>query len=367
MEKIPFHISASAEGQTAFIRITGTIGWDTDSELFRARIDAIASQGLPDAHLYLNGPGGSVFDAEEIVNIIKNAFTGKVTGEGGALVASAYTRIAAVCDTFVMPENGMFMVHKPKGGSFGTAGEIRSYLKLLDDIETQYLAIYKVKATDQKELDKQWNAGDWWMTAKEAKANGFVTGIKEKAKIDAETTALITACGCPPSKIPTITNQKEKKEMDLRTMAVSLGLPEGATEAEVNAAIEKGKKAQADLEALQRENERKEKADKEAKIKAALDKAIEEKRITADMRENWEKMLTADFETANTSLAALAPVKIIQVTPSAGGENKETYKGKTFAELQDEDPEALAELEKSDPEAFAELFNASLKKQAKNK
>ncbi len=98
-KKISFNISASAQGQTALIRITGTIGWDTDCELFRARIDEIAQQGITDAHLYLNGPGGSCFDAEEIVNIIKSVFTGKVTGEGGALVASAYTRIAMICET----------------------------------------------------------------------------------------------------------------------------------------------------------------------------------------------------------------------------------------------------------------------------
>lgn len=75
--------------------------------------------------------------------------------------------------------------------------------------------------------------------------------------------------------------------MDLKTMALSLGLPESATEAEINAAIAKGKKAQEDLQALQLENERKEKTDKEAKVKATLDK-----RITADMRPNWEKMPT---------------------------------------------------------------------------
>lgn len=149
--------------------------------------------------------------------------------------------------------------------------------------------------------------------------------------------------------------------MDLKTMALSLGLPESATEAEINAAIAQGKKAREDLQALRLENEQKEKADKAANVKAALDKAIEDKRITADMRPNWEKMLTADFETANASLTALAPVKKLDVIPSPTG-NGTTYKGKTFAELQDEDPDALAELEKNDPEAFAALFNASQKK-----
>ncbi|MDU1892750.1 MAG: ATP-dependent Clp protease proteolytic subunit [Dysgonomonas sp.] len=361
MEKIPFNISASAQGQTALIRITGTIGWDVDCELFRKEIDGIAKQGIADAHLYLNGPGGSVFDAEEIVNITKSVFKGKITGEGGALVASAYTRIAMACETFTMPENGMFMIHKPSGYAGGTANKIESYLKLLKNIESQYLDLYTTKATNKAELTKQWEAGDWWLTAKEAKENGFITSVQKKAKIDAETTAIISACGCPPAKIPTINNIKDNNEMEVKTLALSLGLHEGATEAEIKAAIEKGKKAQSDLQAMQEANALKEKQEKETKIKAALDKAIEEKRITADMRGNWEKLLQANYDIAISSLKSLAPVSKIPVTPSPSGNSKTTYKGKTFKELQEEDPDALAELEKNDPETFMSMFEASLK------
>lgn len=360
MEKIPFNISASSQGQTAFIRITGTIGWDTDCELYRARIDAIAQQGLTDAHIYLNGPGGSVFDAEEIVNITKSVFTGKVTGEGGSLVASAYTRIAAMCDSFEMPENGMYMIHKPAGYTGGTVAKIESYLKLLRNIESQYFDLYNVKAIDKEELAKQWEAGDWWMTAKEAQAKGFITSVKPKTKIDAQTTALISACGCPVDKIPHTNNQKTKDEMDLKTMALGLGLPESASEADVNAAIEKGKKAQADLVALQTANKQKEETEKAAKITATLDKAEADKRITADSRKSWESILAADLTNGIAAIEALAPITKLQFTPPKSSVNsKATHQGKTFAELQDEDPEALAELEANDPEAFAALFAAS--------
>lgn len=359
-KETPFHIHAAAQGQTALIRITGSIGWDVDSEGFRGQIDAIVRQGVTNAHLYLHGPGGSCFDAEEIVNIIRAAFTGSVTGEGGALVASAYTRIAMACDTFAMPENGMFMIHKPSGYAGGTADRIEAYLKLLQNIEAQYLATYKEKSVNTVELEKQWQKGDWWMTAKEAKENGFVTEVKGKAKIDAATTALISACGCPAGMLPNITNQTKILEMDLKTTARMLGLPESATEAEITAAIENGRKASADLEAMRRENEQKAEAEKVQKIKAALDLAIAEKRITADMRGNWEKMLAADFETAHGSLMALSPVKKIEVNRSPSG-TEAAYQGKSFKQLQEENPELLADLEKNDPESFEALFKASFK------
>ena len=50
-------------------------------------------------HIYINSPGGECFEANEIVNVIKR-FPGKITGEGGALVASAATYIAINCTSF---------------------------------------------------------------------------------------------------------------------------------------------------------------------------------------------------------------------------------------------------------------------------
>jgi ATP-dependent protease ClpP protease subunit len=360
MKKIPFNISASTESQTALIRITGTIGWDTDCEIFRKQIDGISQQGITDAHLYLNGPGGSCFDAEEIVNIIQSVFTGKVTGEGGALVASAYTRIAMICSTFTMPENGMFMVHKPSGYINGTASRIESYLKLLKNTESQYLDLYTTKATDKAELTKQWNTGDWWMTAKEAKANGFITEVKEKAKIDAEATAMLVACGCPQDKIPTINNSKTEENMDLKTMAKSLGLPESATEAEINAKIEENKQAAKDLADLKAAQAQKAKDELTAKIKKDVDKAVAEKRITADNSQKWTDALHKDYEGNKALLDSLEVVEKIPHRQGAGAQGtttKATHMGKAFEELQEENPEALADLMEKDPDAYDAIYD----------
>ncbi|MDR1116227.1 MAG: hypothetical protein LBL33_08815 [Tannerella sp.] len=150
--------------------------------------------------------------------------------------------------------------------------------------------------------------------------------------------------------------------MDLKQMAVSLGLPESATEAEINTAIAKGRKAQSNLQALQEENERREKAALAANIKAALDKAEKEKRITADIRGDWETILNTNYESGIKALGSLPAVEKVDITPgSKTTDSKTTYKGKTFDELQEADPDALAELEKNDPKAFEELFNASQK------
>lgn len=359
-EKIPFSISASTESQTALIRITGTIGWDTDSEIFRKQIDALAQQGIADAHLYLNGPGGSVFDAEEIVNIIQSVFKGKITGDGGALVASAYTRIAMICETFTMPENGMFMVHKPSGGVSGTANDLRSYLKLLEDKEKQYLDIYKAKVIDSAKLEHQWNAGDWWMTAAEAKENGFISDVKGKKIIGSTTAAMIAACGCPLDRIPTINNSKTEENMDLKAMAKALGLPESATEAEINAKIEENKQAAKDLADLKAAQAQKTKDELTAKIKKDVEKAVAEKRITADNSQKWIDALHKDYEGNKALLDSLEAVEKIQHRQGAGAHGtttKATHMGKTFEELQEESPDVLADLMEKDPDAYDAIYD----------
>lgn len=369
MEKIPFNISATKQGSRALIRITGTIGWDTNAELFRSQVDGLVAQGAEDVHIYINSPGGSCFDAAEIVNILTSSFSGRITGEGGAVVASAATFIAIHCHSFEMPENGLFMIHKPWGGAGGNSNDIESYLKLLRKIESQYFNAYKAKTTDPQELEKQWDSGDWWMTAKEALDSGFITSVRAPILIDQQTTAMISASGCPPAKT-SFNNHKTDNEMDLKAMAKALGLPESATETEIDAAIAAGRKAQSDLDAMKAEKARADKLALKEKIKAEVKAAADDKRITADNIPMWEEALEANYQTNSKLLASLFPVAKIPTKPSAGSRGSiaspATYAGKTFEQLQDEAPETLASLMAEDTEAYDALYEDYLKRNKLN-
>jgi ATP-dependent protease ClpP protease subunit len=360
MSKMPFQISAVKNGAAAEIRIHGHIGWGTGPEEFRRQAEALAAEGAQDVHVYINSPGGNCFDAAEIANIITSTFKGSITGEGGALVASAATYISMRCKSFVMPENGVFMVHRPFGEVSGRTEDVEAYSKLLRDVESDYRKTYLEAVKDLSLFEEKWKSGDWWMTAKEAAEQGFITGVKPKVKIDRATASAVKACGCPIEI--DYQPQKSEKEMDVKTTAVLLGLPETATEAEVRAMLEANRKAAADLSGLRAAQAEKEKSEKEAKIKALLDNAIAGKRIKADCRAEWEKMLNDSFESAGKALESIAPLEKPSAQTVASKEGKKTYRGKTFAELQDENPDALRELETNDPEAFAELFNETYKK-----
>lgn len=355
MGKIPFEISAKKQdSKTALVRIVGEIGWDVDAESFRREVDTLVGAGITDVHLYLNGPGGSCFDASEIVNIL-SAFTGKVTGEGGAFVASAYTYIAMHCETFTMPGNGHFMIHKPSGGVHGTAAQVLAYHKLLSDMETNYLEKYKARVKDPANLDGKWNAGDWWMTSSEALENGFITGIKGQAKINNSTAGMIAACGYPDDVKLLIT---EKNDMDLKVMAVALGMPENSTEEQVKARIDENKRKADELERVQRETREREQRELSSRVDQRLNEAIRDKRIKADAKEDWRKAMLSDFEGTSKMIDSIAPasslgsgLKVERETPG-----RLTVNGKTFEQLQEEEPGTLSRLQKEDPETFDSLF-----------
>ncbi len=364
MDKMPFEITAKQEGKRALVRITGEIGWEANANDFRQAVDALIADGCTEAHIYINSPGGSCFDAAEIVNIL-SVFGGNLTGEGGALVASAATYISAQCKTFEMPENGQFMVHRPRGLVGGNVNDLRAYLKLLEDVEKDYFDTFSGLAKNKADFKNKWEAGDNWMTAKEAKECGFITGVRERVKIDRETAAMIRACMNEKQSTYFLNNYNSEKMDFIKTTALTLGLPDNATEEQIKAEIEKGKKAVADLAALKKAQAEKEAADKADRVKAAIDKAIADKRIKADARGDWEEMLNANLEKGLKALEAIAPVTSLSKGLTQNRDTttgKVTHNGKTFEELQEEDPDALGALMENNAEAYDALYENYLKR-----
>jgi ATP-dependent protease ClpP protease subunit len=350
MPAAPFSITAEKRGKQAEIRIIGVIGWVTiNSAVFRQQVDLIVADGITDAHVYINSPGGSCFDANEIVNIISK-FKGTVTGEGGALVASAATYIALHCKAFSMPANGQFMVHKPMGYVSGNVSEVESYVKGLRDIETLYYDAYKSVASDISELDKHWSAGDWWMTATEAKEMGFITTVKPRIKIDKETAALATACGCPVALVAE--QQTEiKKNTKMEFIALALGLKADATEAEITAKLTElqGKAARVD------DLEKTIKEVRDAQVTALVDAAVG-KKITADKRKHFIDLgNNSGVDVLKTTLDAIAEV----VKPTNVIVPSKTVDGKTTDKKFEDLTEAeLLDLRDNNRTEYSRLFKA---------
>jgi ATP-dependent protease ClpP protease subunit len=238
--KYPLTIKAEAKDNVAEIHISGIIhDYQNSAEQFKKRIAELTGQGIKDVTLYINSPGGSVFEANEIANEIER-FTGTIKGYGGAVVASAASYLAMICETFEMAENGQFMYHKPHGQLQGNEDEMASNLKLLQSLTKHYRKKYAEKTgMTEDEIEESWSKGDVWLTAEEALEQGFITGIlKKKAEITEDEKEIITACGSPYKPRVNVRTSRSKNNVTDNVLAVALGLNEYATNNQVNQQID---------------------------------------------------------------------------------------------------------------------------------
>ncbi len=104
---------------------------------------------------------------------------------------------------------------------------------------------------------------------------------------------------------------KKEKNMELKTLALTLGLQETATEADVNAKIESLKLASAkvqNLEAQVKNLQTQQKQIQLSAITAAIDTAIQEKRISATMKDHFISLGKAmGVEALKVTLNAIQP------------------------------------------------------------
>lgn len=357
----PLVLTAVERDGKAHIRIVGGIyQWQNSSREFREQIEDMQLRGIQDAHIYIKSEGGDVFEANEIANLI-DGFKGKITGEGGSLVASAATYIACKLDDFTMPSNGQFMIHKPMASLFDkNEDEIASTLKLLKNITSNFIEVYARKTgLTAKKVEDLWSKGDFWMSAKEAKKKGFISGISDEEEFTSEDVTLLRACGAPnlPKEVLNITNNMKKLTI---TALMFLKLNENASEKEVEDTIKALKEKADQYDNLKATLEEKEKTEVEAKIKAVLDKAIADKRLTEDYRASFVAKLKGNYEAAVKEIEALKPVTQLSkevAATTANGISAERKDWK-YGDWAEKDAQGLQAMIKENPETFKALYKA---------
>lgn len=357
------NINITSEGIQGRIEIIGSISeWNKNNASdFREKCKNLKDSGVTTIHVYLMTVGGDCFQANEIVNILQEFFPQGYSGEGGALVASAgtYIMVNAKKALTSLAKNGQFMIHKPSGGTWGNETDVENYLTLLKNMTVTYYDAYIARLSKNKteaDFKAKWDSGDFWMTAKEAQEWGFVSEVKSPVQIDDSIAEAIKACGSPLDfQIQNKINIQN--DMELKVMAMTIGLAADSTEEQVTARLADLNSKATAYDALKADVAAKEKSEKDAKIKAALDKAESDKRIKPEARKDWQQYLEANFETGARMLNAIPVVSKMSTGLSSGSVSSEgTYQGKTWEQLQDESPEMLASLESEKPEVFEALF-----------
>lgn len=154
---------------------------------------------------------------------------------------------------------------------------------------------------------------------------------------------------CP---LPLLNNNNQKqKQMEQKMVAMQLGLPATATEAEINAKLDELKTAKEENERLQQKNA----ALTLASITAAVEKAVGEKRITPDKKDEFINLgKEVGQEKLESILSAISPqMKLSSVIGHQGGAATEPT---TYKKLSDVPSGQLTTLRKEQPDEYKRLY-----------
>lgn len=175
-----FEITNSSN-DTANISITGAIAWWKNSaEEFTRRIDELVMKGAKNVMVYINTPGGSIWDANEIGNQLLK-FTGTRTAKLGALCASAGTTLSTYCHKVIASKNTQYMIHDP---IFTVVieheHEFETQLQLYQNLRNGALDRYEKKTGMKRDLLSEQMLKTRWMNAVQAEKDKFVDEIAKE-------------------------------------------------------------------------------------------------------------------------------------------------------------------------------------------
>ncbi|MFU1798202.1 head maturation protease, ClpP-related [Paenibacillus azoreducens] len=163
--------AAAREGEGELYIYGDIVSWqwddsDTSANSFKQDLDALGD--IHTLKLYINSPGGSVFEGVTIYNILKR-HKARVVVYVDALAASIASVIAMAGDEIHMPRNTMMMIHNPWTFSWGNAAELRKAADDLDRIGASMKQTYLDRAGDKLAEDKLTELLDaeTWLSAQE--------------------------------------------------------------------------------------------------------------------------------------------------------------------------------------------------------
>jgi ATP-dependent Clp protease, protease subunit len=128
--------------------------------------------GVKTLNIYINSPGGSVFDGEAIYNQLRR-FEAKKNVIVDGLAASAASFIAMAGDKITMGHGSQMMIHRAMGGAYGFESDLRAVADVLGMLSGTIADIYaKRTGKPQAEILALMDA-ETWMDPQKALELGF--------------------------------------------------------------------------------------------------------------------------------------------------------------------------------------------------
>ena len=147
-------------------------GDEVTPALFRKELDA----GTGDITVWINSPGGDVFAAARIYNMLME-YKGDVRVKVDALAASAASVIAMAGTEVLMSPVGMMMIHNPMTIAIGDSKEMQRAGEMLDEVKESIMNAYEIKTGMSRARISHLMDAESWFNARKAVELGFADGV----------------------------------------------------------------------------------------------------------------------------------------------------------------------------------------------
>jgi ATP-dependent Clp protease protease subunit len=168
----PAVITYAANGDAVDIFLKGIISSDFGVGAAELR-NAFTFADGKDVNLYINSPGGDVFEAREMQGVI-TGHKGKVTAIIQGVAASAATIVSLASSRVEMLKGSRYMIHNGRSICFGEKADMKATFDLLTSFDKELSGEYASHTGQTAAQCATWMDAETWFTADEAKKNGFV-------------------------------------------------------------------------------------------------------------------------------------------------------------------------------------------------
>lgn len=129
-----------------------------------------------DIFIWINSPGGDVFAASQIYNMLMD-YKGQVTVKIDGIAASAASVIAMAGGEVHMSPVSMMMIHNPMTIAFGDTAEMKKAINMLSEVKESIINAYELKTGLSRTKLSSLMDGESWFNSKKAMEMGFADEI----------------------------------------------------------------------------------------------------------------------------------------------------------------------------------------------
>ncbi|WP_031537237.1 head maturation protease, ClpP-related [Bacillus sp. MB2021] len=129
-----------------------------------------------DITIWINSPGGDVFAASQIYNMLMD-YKGDVTVKIDGIAASAASVIAMAGGEVHMSPVSMMMIHNPMTIAFGDTAEMKKAIQMLSEVKESIINAYELKTGLSRTKLSHMMDDESWFNSKKAVELGFADEI----------------------------------------------------------------------------------------------------------------------------------------------------------------------------------------------